>query len=212
MTAGPRAGVAELPERPDGVEARVGVRILRRGEERLDRRRVRQLSEHEHEVAADRHVVGPRRRERPEDPQRLGREGVALGRRPGSGATATARTPPASAGSPCRPAPPGGSRPAIAARTSCGRRSRRPRRPSRRRGAAGGRIGTPCRGRSRRGLLVRGGRALARRIFGHRTGRYRLACVIGLGTKIASFSQTVSQRRHETQGPASTSAILWNVS
>ena len=61
-------------------------------------------------------------------------------------------------------------------------------------------------------LVVRGRRCVVLRRLGHRTGRYRLAWVIGFGTKIASFSQTVSQRRQDTQGPASTSAILWNVS
>src|SRR5262249_20853089 len=62
------------------------------------------------------------------------------------------------------------------------------------------------------GKVVVVGKRCVLRSLGHRTGRYLLACVIGFGTKIASFSQTVSQRRHETQGPASTSAILWNVS
>src|SRR5262249_59841200 len=56
------------------------------------------------------------------------------------------------------------------------------------------------------------GRLARTRLVDHRTGRYLLACVIGLGTKIASFSQTVSHSRHETQGPASTSAVLWKVS
>ena len=60
-------------------------------------------------------------------------------------------------------------------------------------------------------VVFRGGRCVLRGL-GHRTGRYRFACVIGFGTKMASFSQTVSQSRQDTQGPASTSAILWKVS
>ena len=75
----------------------------------------------------------------------------------------------------------------------------------------------PQRGRLARLLVlfgcVEGARSGGRaRFVGHRTGRYLLAWVIGLGTKIASFSQTVSHSRQDTQGPASTSAILWNVS
>jgi len=66
--------------------------------------------------------------------------------------------------------------------------------------------------RTRGGLFVVGEPILGVRPLAHRTDRYRFACVIGFGTKIASLSQTVSQRRQETHGPASTSAILWNVS
>ena len=186
-----------------------------RGQQRRHRRAVAELSQNEHEIAANPDVLGPRGRERGKEPQALGRDGVPFRARLHGADPAgelEGRLPPAAGAAPPHLREVVPRRPALegheaeeeedsdgGADDEEGQEKEADDEPSR----SGGPTDL---------FFVAAGKLFPRALVAHRMGRYRLACVMGLGTKIASLSQTVSHRRHDTQGPASTSAILWNVS